>query len=218
MRKWITLLMTLLVGCGSYANANTGQVSFEAGYRRDTINWRLRVPSDDPFLTQNYRFKDLDIFQIGIHGRTTLPYNIYVRGCAYWGWILEGDYERNINTYVSPYDSSDFDSNFKMGFGDRIRSTIDDKYVFGVSGAIGYPFYFCDCTIAIAPVVGYAFDEQNIRVDDEGFSKFGGTDSYNDLFFSRRLLSSYIHFSLVRRFCGSRFRLPPMQLMCQCLG
>jgi opacity protein-like surface antigen len=181
MRKWITLLMTLLVGCGSYANANMGQVTLEAGYRRDTIDWKHRFPSNDPFVSSTQRFKDLDIFQIGVHGRSTLGCNFYVRGCAYWGWILDGDFERSFNTYFSPYDSYYFDENFKFGFSDERYSTIDDQYVFGIGAAIGYPFYFCDCTMVLAPVIGYAFDEQNVRVDDPGFN-FGNEDSSDFLF------------------------------------
>jgi len=179
MRKWITLLMTLLVGCVSYANANTGQVCFEAGYRRDTIDWRTRFPSDDPFLKSSRRFKDLDIFQIGVHGRSTLSNNFYVRGCAYWGWILDGDFKRSSEV---DFDVSDFsDDNLRFGVTDHNRSTIDDQYVFGINGAIGYPFYFCDCTMILAPVIGYGFDEQNVRVDDSGFN-FDFADSYNDDF------------------------------------
>jgi opacity protein-like surface antigen len=169
--------MTLLVGCGSYANANTGQVTFEAGYRRDTIDWRQRFPSEDPFITSNLKFEDLDIFQIGIHGRTTVGCNFYVRGSAYWGWILDGDFKRSFNAYPEFYGFSD--SNFEIGFGDNARSTVDDKYVFGIGAAIGYPFYFCDCSMILAPVIGYAFDEQNIRVDDEGFNF---SDDYFALF------------------------------------
>lgn len=173
MRKWITLLMTLLVGCGSYANANTGQVSFEAGYRRDTIDWRTRFPSDDPFLSSSRRFKDLDIFQIGVHGRSTLTSNFYVRGNAYWGWILDGDFKRSSEV---DFDVSEF-SDFRLGISDQSRSTVDDQYVFGVGAAIGYPFYFCDCTMIAAPVIGYAFDEQNVRVDDSGFDFANVADS-----------------------------------------
>ncbi len=180
MRKWITLLMTLLVGCGSYANANMGQVTFEAGYRRDNIDWKHRFPSEDPFVSSRQRFKDLDIFQIGVHGRSTLGNNFYVRGSAYWGWIIDGDFERSFNAYFSPYDSYEFNDNFKFGFSDDRYSTVDDRYVFGIGAAIGYPFYFCDCTMVLAPVIGYAFDEQNVRVDDPGFN-FGG-DSYCDDF------------------------------------
>lgn len=172
MRKWITLLMTLLVGCGSYANANTGQVSFEAGYRRDNLSWRSNYPSNNPFFSTSTRFKDLDIFQLGLEGRTTLGCNFYIRGNAYWGWILDGDYNRSISTYFSPdYSSSGYnDPNLKIGLSDHRTTVIDDKYVFGILGGVGYPFYFCDCSLILAPVIGYSYDEQNIRVDDEGFN------------------------------------------------
>lgn len=179
MRKWITLLMTLLVGCGSYANANTGQVIFEAGYRRDTIDWRHRFPSNDPFVTSNVKFQDIDIFQIGLHGRTSLGGNFYIRANAYWGWILDGDFKRSFHAYPDFFG----DNNFVVGFGDERNSTIDDKYVFGIGAAAGYPFYFCDCTMVLAPVIGYAFDEQNIRVEDErfDFGFFDGSPFFGDI-------------------------------------
>lgn len=176
MRKWITLLMTLLVGCGSYANANVGQVSFEAGYRRDTIDWRTRFPSDDPFLKSSTRFKDLDIFQIGVHGRSTIGNNFYVRGSAYWGWILDGDFHHNGSLHLDP---TCHDRDFHLGLSDDFRSTIDDQYVFGVGAAVGYPLYFCDCTLVVAPVIGYAVDEQNVRVNNRALN-FGRFDSYGD--------------------------------------
>jgi opacity protein-like surface antigen len=175
MRKWITLLMTLLVGCGSYANANVGQVSFEAGYRHDSIDWRTRFPSDDPFIRTSTKFQDLDIFQIGIHGRSTIGCNFYVRGSAYWGWILDGDFKKHTELNFSP--DGAFSDAFNIGISDRFRSTIDDQYVFGIGAAIGYPFYFCDCTLILAPVIGYAFDEQNVRVEDR-INDFGGFDEY----------------------------------------
>jgi len=186
--------MTLLVGCGSYANANIGQVSFEAGYRRDTIDWRTRFPSDDPIVTSNTRFKDLDIFQIGVHGRSTFGSNFYVRGSAYWGWILDGDFRRSARANFSPGSDFSSDENFVFGFSDRFRSTIDDQYVFGLGAAVGYPFYFCDCTMVIAPIIGYAFDEQNVRVDDRDINFFDvsyGGGSCNDECCRRAFISRW---------------------------
>jgi len=181
MRKWITLLMTLLVaGSASYANANTGQVNLEAGYRRDTIEWRNRFPSDDPIFSSSHRFKDLDIFQIGLNGRTTIGCNFYLRANAYWGWILDGDFRHSAKTTVSDYYNSDLD----VGFSNETRSVIDERYVYGVGAAIGYPFYFCDCTTMIAPVIGYAFDEQVIRVDDGDFADLRFADSYESRSYS----------------------------------
>ncbi len=193
MRKWITFLMTLLVGSGvSYANAGMGQVEFEAGYRHDNISWRHRVPSCDPFIKESTRFHDLDIFQIGLSGRTTLGCNLYLRACGYWGWVLDGDFQESGTVYnnsfssyssCSSYSSSDFSSSCSSSssgsndfgcareafvFSNTDRTIIDDKYVYGVSGAVGYPFYFCDCTVIVAPIIGYAVDEQNIRVQHDG--------------------------------------------------
>jgi opacity protein-like surface antigen len=175
MRKWITLLMTFLVGsCASYANASTGQVTLEAGYRHDNINWRTRFPSDSPFLKTNTRFKDVEIFQINAHGRSTIGCNFYIRGNAYWGWVLEGDFEHSMQTYVSPFfESSESgysnNNNINLGFSAQRHNVLDDKWVYGIGGAIGYPFYMCDCTMMIAPVIGYAIDEQNFELNDHGF-------------------------------------------------
>lgn len=181
MRKWITLLMTCLVaGSVSYANANVGQVDFEAGYRRDNISWKLRFPSHNPLLSTSHKFKDLDIFQIGLNGRTTLGCNFYLRANAYWGWILDGEFEKHVGTSIS----DDYYSGFGFGFRDRARTTIDDQYVYGVGAAIGYPFYFCDCSTIIAPVIGYALDQQNIKLDNAEFSnsfrRFDYCDYYSE--------------------------------------
>lgn len=166
MRKWITLLMTCLV-VGNYANAFNGQVNLEAGYRRDNISWKNRFPSDDPKYSSTERFKDLDIFQLGVDARSSVGCNFYVRANAYWGWILDGDFEQSFRHDIG--DSSD--SGVVFGFEGRNKTVIDDKYVYGVGAAIGYPFFFCDCTTVIAPVIGYAFDEQSVQLDNKRFDQ-----------------------------------------------
>lgn len=175
MRKWITLVMTLLAGCGTYANAAMGEFDIEAGYRRDTIDWRYRVPSNDPFVKTHNQFKALDIFQLGVNGRTTIGYNLYIRGSAYWGWILDGDFRKSVTGYESGgYYSSSSDS-FKRAISEDYKSTISDQYVFGANAALGYPFFFCDCTALLAPVIGYGVDQQNCRLDNKDI-EFGGSN------------------------------------------
>lgn len=174
MRKWITFLMTLLVGSTvSYANATTGQVTLEAGFRQDNLSWKNRFPSSDPIFKTSSNFRDIDIFQIGLRGSTTLGCNLYLRGQAYWGWVLDGKTTQSVSLFPSFYGFSDVNAGLEFGT-DRNR-IVDEKYVYGVGAAIGYPFYFCDCTMMVAPVIGYAVDEQNLWVEDEGFSF--GSDS-----------------------------------------
>jgi hypothetical protein len=168
MRKWITLLMTLVGSTVSYANATTGQVNLEGGYRRDNISWRHRFPSDDPVFSSNTKFKDVDIFQLALNGRMTVGSNLYVRANAYWGWILDGTFKQKGTTFFNPFEGG-YEEGFDFALNRDRRNVIDDKYVYGVSAAVGYPFYFCDCTTSVAPIIGYAVDEQNIHIEDQGF-------------------------------------------------
>lgn len=174
MRKWITFLMTVLAGSTfSHADANLGQLNFEAGYRQDSISWSNHFPSSDPVVSTKHKFEDIEIFQIGLQGRTTIGCNFYVRGSAYWGWVLDGNFKNEASTYGSFGGSS-------FGSGQCNKTLIDDRYVFGVGAAVGYPFFFCDCTMAIAPVIGYSFDQQTLRAenggigfDDSGYYGYG---------------------------------------------
>jgi hypothetical protein len=164
--------MTFLasVSCAN-AYVNDGLVSFEAGYRHDNLNWSAKVPSDDPIFRSSSKFKDLDIFQIGLNARGNVGCNLYLRGSVDWGWVLDGDTEEKFEIFNS--DSYSRDS-FAIGgetLTTRNDNIVDGKYVFDVSGAIGYPFYFCGCSMSLAPVVGYSFSEQNLWVDtNENFS------------------------------------------------
>lgn len=172
MHKWITFLMTALVGSTlSYANASLGQLNFEAGYRHDDISWSNHFPSSDPVVSTKTKFDDIDIFQIGLQGRTNVGCNFYLRGSAYWGWVLDGNFERGASLYENS-------GSRNFGRSDCHKSLIDDRYVFGVAAAIGYPFYFCDCTMALAPVLGYAFDQQTLRVQNKDFDCGYNNSSY----------------------------------------
>lgn len=161
--------MTLLVGSSvSYINADSGKVSFEAGYRRDNISWSQQTPACNPLFKTKTKFEDVDIFQIGLNARTMLGYNLYGRASAHWGWVLDGDFKQSISTFAnSTIAVSDFSK--KVELKAENRDVIDDKYVYDLNIAIGYPFFFCDCTMALAPVVGYSVNEQIFRLDQAGF-------------------------------------------------
>lgn len=213
MRKWITFLMTFLVGSVSHANAlvNGSQLNFEAGYRRDSIGWSAQVPACDPIFKSSSRFKDIDIFQLGLHGRTNLGCNVYLRGAFSWGWILDGDLDEKFELFTSPLASvSEVDIDAVTAT-TRSDNVLDGRFVLDFSVALGYPFYFCDCTMAVAPVIGYSFDEQNLRIDSgENFDlthvdgvlvPFQGSGCCDDKFISR-WYGPFIGVDFVYRPCG----------------
>lgn len=198
MQKWIPFLMTLLVGTSvSYANThyygdangccapqccnnNDTQICFEAGYRQDNLSWNVKVPSCDPLFEVSTKFKNVDIFQIGFNAKTNLGCNFYGRAGASWGWIFDGDFHESFKFFV-PFSDSDFNSNIDdIQITSKGKNILDDKYVLNFNAAIGYPFYFCDCTMALAPVLGYSFDEQNIHIEsNERHGDFFGSDFFD---------------------------------------
>jgi hypothetical protein len=171
MRKWITLLMTCFVGLTSYTNATMGDVNVFAGYRHDNLDLNHKVPSHDPFYKQKTHFKNIDIFQIGINARSTIGCNFYARAEATWGWVLNGDLNRSISLRQPASCGVDWINEVKH------KNTFDEKYVYDANIAIGYPFYFCDCSAVVAPVIGYAVDVQDFSVHERGFD----FDSCGDL-------------------------------------
>lgn len=192
MRKWINFLMAALVGSSvSYLQADAGQATFEVGYRRDNVSWRQKDDSSFPGFESSTRFENVDIIQLGLRGRTNIGCNVYVRGAATWGWVLEGDFEQTYATTAGAGGSFEGssssstttveDSDSSSGVFNALRRVakqkdiVDDQYVYGIDFAFGYPFYFCDCSLAVAPTIGYAFDEQNFRVQNSGFKLDSGS-------------------------------------------
>lgn len=205
MRKWMTFLMALMVGASSYTYA-FDTVGFEFGYRQDTVS--LKHEFGDDLEIRNH-FHDLDIFQIGAKAKGNLGCNFYGRAEGTWGWILDGKYRREFSVFgESDYSGSGSNSGV-LELTKKSRDVADDRYVFDANVAIGYPFYFCDCTTEFAPVVGYAFDEQNLRLNrseetfgfdsDSGYSGCGGCC---DQKFISRWYGPFVGFDVAYRPCN----------------
>jgi Protochlamydia outer membrane protein len=170
MKKLITFLMTFLVGVTTYANADMGNVCFEAGYRHDNEDWKTDAGHSSSSLSRKTKFKDIDIFQIGVRADADIGYNLYLRGGAYWGWVLDGKFEEHANAYDESGLACDSNVQNRFSIKTHNNNIIDERHVYGADAAIGYPIYFCDCTMMAAPVVGYAYDHQNFWVEDEGLT------------------------------------------------
>lgn len=173
MQKWITFLMTFLVGSASYVNA-IGDVNLFAGYRHDDITIKHRYPAHNPDFKSHTKFKNIDIFQVGINARSTIGCNFYARAEASWGWILDGDFKQSASLFhnaapIWSRSGSSSQASVDLWQPKSHESTLDDKYVYDANIAIGYPFYFCDCSAIVAPVIGYAVDAQNFSHHGRSF-------------------------------------------------
>lgn len=165
MRNWLTLLAAIFASSAISINAMepTSYLEFDAAYRHDSASWKFIIPSPDPLLENRLHFKDINIFQIGLQGKTEFDCNccnLFVRAEADYGWILDGDVEESFvvfgaeNTPPSPTDQ-------RL----EVQDILDGKYVADLSIGIGFPCYFCDCSFSLAPVIGYSYHTQHYKVD-----------------------------------------------------
>lgn len=164
MRNWLTLLATVFVGSTLSLTAMeaSSYLEFDAAYRHDSASWKFVVPSPDPILKDKLHFKDINIFQIGVEGKTMFDCNccnLYIRASADYGWILDGDVEEHFTAFGTETDNVFTTTNREH------ENILDGKYVADLSIAIGFPCYFCDCSASIAPVVGYSYSTQHYKVD-----------------------------------------------------
>lgn len=177
MRKWLTLCMAF-VSCASYSSATNAQVQILGGYRQDSVNFKIQTPRIDPEVATSSRFENVDIFQIGLRGRSTIGCNFYGRVSADIGWVLDGDHtERtSLNVFESSSSSSDISSSSCCCSDEYIsgsvietlrnRNIVDGRLVFDADIAFGYPCYFCECQAYLAPVVGYSYNQQYFTDDN----------------------------------------------------
>lgn len=162
--KFTTFFFTAAVALASaiepYANYQV-----EVGYRRDD----LKLKSSDTFLGFDIhgkeKFKDLDIFTLGLEIKALIPCWIYGRGNVDYGWIC-GEHDRdeykveiqgsggNLRTGAVTFPETDRALTHR-----RVRG----KYVADLSAAFGYPFEFFCSKLMIAPIVGYSYNEQKLH-------------------------------------------------------
>jgi len=160
MRHWLVLFVGSTLSL-SAMDARTW-VDVTADYRSDSVDWSFEAPSPDPLIGSTLRFKDIQIFEIGFDARTVLDCNALIRASADFGWIIDGDVSETLTHFRDDVDDED-----EIDDSDRLRAShiLDGRYVADLSLALGYPLYFCDCTVSIAPVVGYAYNSQSFAED-----------------------------------------------------
>lgn len=180
MRKFILTLVTSVLGFATVSafipEALESSLDIGVGYRWDQLKTKSSFePGGFEPLVPNatkteLKWDNLGIWQINIFGKYVTCDNIYLRGKADFGWVVNG--KNHIKTKVgealfssdqtsfSTADNADFvtiaqfDDHHKMHKG----------HVYDASLAIGYQFRLCDDSFAIAPVVGYGWNGQHLKL------------------------------------------------------
>jgi hypothetical protein len=134
------------------------QFNLSNGYRRDDIDWNIagNPDGDNPNVLSELTWDDIEIYQVRLQGALEIRRILYARGSAGYGWILDGDNQ-----------DSDYDADNRNEEYSRSNNQTRDDDVWDLSAGVGYPFRpGRSSAIRIAPMIGYSYHEQNLRITD----------------------------------------------------
>lgn len=153
------------------------------GYREDRLDWNIAGDSrgQNPNVLSELKWRNLEIGQVKLQSKFTLPRWFHFRGSAGYGWIANGD-NRDAD-YLGD------DRTFEYS---RTDNHADQGSVWDFSAAAGYPFAFGrEIVIALRPLIGYSYHRQNLSITDgdqtiatpgltQNAGPFAGLDSHYD--------------------------------------
>jgi hypothetical protein len=154
-----------------------------AGVREDRLDWNIAGDRDgqNPDVLSEMKWRNLEIGQVKLNSKFTLPRVVHLRGSFGYGWIVNGD--NRDSDYLG--DNRTFEYS-------RTDNHADHGSVFDFSGAAGYPLAFGrEVTITLRPLIGYSYHRQNLTITDgnqtiatpgltPGPGPFSGLDSHYD--------------------------------------
>jgi len=155
------------------------EVGLSAGYRADELDWNIAgdINGENPNVLSDLTWEDLEIFQIKAKGEINVErkdftyFTTYIRACVGYGWIVDGKNQ----------DSDYLGDNRAFEFS-RSNNGSDDGDVLDASVGAGPQFRVMSDRLAIIPLVGYSYHEQNLTMTDgvqtiPNYGPFSGLDS-----------------------------------------
>ena len=149
---------------GGYGDYQTFDLS--AGWRRDNLDWKVSDMKGGNNCTyakakSHLHFNDIELYSIKGKLRF-LGARYYVRLTGTYSSSFKGKAKEQFKLY-SPYA---FCKDLYSFYSDQPIKKESEFYDFNL--VVGYPLLFCNCNLSITPLIGFAYDRQNIRVKNGG--------------------------------------------------
>ncbi|PIQ83103.1 MAG: hypothetical protein COV76_00105 [Candidatus Omnitrophica bacterium CG11_big_fil_rev_8_21_14_0_20_64_10] len=146
-------------------------LTLSSGYRQDDLRWNIAgdVFGQNPNIISELTWSDLDIAWIRVDGDHEIEDLLTARFYFDYGWVTDG---RNRD---SDYNTDNRQDEFSRSDNRSDRGTVMDASV-----GIGYPFSFWKARFRVAPMLGYSYHEQDLRITD-GFQSIPATGSFGGL-------------------------------------
>ena len=158
-------------------------VGVAGGYREDRLDWNIAGDSDgrNPNVLSELKWRNIEIGQVKLSSKFTLPRVLHLRGSVGYGWVAGGDNR-----------DSDYLGDDRTLEYSRTDNDADHGSVWDLSAAVGYPIEFGrEIAIALRPLIGYSYHRQNFTITDgdqtvatpgltQDAGPFAGLDSHYD--------------------------------------
>jgi hypothetical protein len=168
---WPISFLVFLVFCvvlfpPQILSANTGitenmdsqvEIKLGYGYRNDSLDWNIAGTKEgtDPNILSELKWKDLTIHQLSFGARTLNKNGLFLKGVFDYGWIVNG---RNRD--------SDYNEDNRQDEFSRSNNRSGEGNTLDFSVGLGYPISFGTDLLSFAPVVGYSYHQQDLRLTD----------------------------------------------------
>jgi hypothetical protein len=128
-----------------------------ASIRKDELQWSIAGNSagTNPNILSEVTWSNVQSYQVTVEGRAQLNRIVFLRGNLNYGWIQSGRVR-----------DSDYNSDDRQDEYSRSISHNGGDQVWDFSLGAGYPFLFAKDRLLIAPLLGYSYHVQNLRITD----------------------------------------------------
>jgi hypothetical protein len=133
------------------------EIMMDYGYRHDELDWNIAGTTDgtDPNILSELSWKDLIIHQVSLGLYVHTISGLYMRNYFACGVIVDGENQ----------DSDYAEDDRQMEFS-RSNNQADKGHTRDFSIGIGYTIPFGSDFFSLAPVIGYSYHEQELRMTD----------------------------------------------------
>ncbi len=129
--------------------------SLTSGIRRDNFRWSIAGDSSgsNPNILSELTWTDVDSYQLTLTNRSFYKRNVYFRGEINYAFVQSGDIR-----------DSDYRENDRQDEYSRSKSESSGDQLWDLSLAGGYPFFFLQDRLMVAPLYGLSYHKQNFRI------------------------------------------------------
>lgn len=147
------------------------EIMMGSGCRTDEFSWNIAGTSagTEPNILSELSWKDLRIHQISIGLRVNDNSGLYMKNHIAYGVIVDGKNQ-----------DSDYRKDDRQLEYSRSNNQADTGGTWDFSAGIGYPLPLGFDFISLAPVIGYSYHRQELRMTD-GYQSIPATGPFPDL-------------------------------------